>query len=232
MTDRPADTRTMGIVHSALRRDLARIRTVLGSPPYPAEQQRRAIAAHAVWMMQFLHHHHTGEDLGLWPAVRGRNPAAGELLDQMDADHRAIGPGIAALESAARRYAADAAAREEVLAAVATLETTLLPHLRREELEMMPVVSRTLTDLEYDDIEQKYFVRTKSKVELADEGHWMIDNLDEDSRRVILGVVSPPLRFVLLHGFGPRYRRKRRRMWGDGPAAAIPSLRVDAPAAG
>ena len=97
---------------------------------------------------------------------------------------------------------------------------------------MMPVVSETLTYEEYDDIEQKHFVRTKSKVELADEGHWIIDNLDETSRRVILGVVAPPLRFVLLHGFGPRYRRKRRRMWRDGPAASIPSLRVDAPVAG
>jgi hypothetical protein len=92
---------------------------------------------------------------------------------------------------------------------------------------MMPVVSDTLTYQEYNAIEQEYFVRIKSKAELADEGHWIIDNLDEVSRRVILGVVPPPLRFVLLHGFGPRYRRKRRLMWGDGPAAAIPSLRVD-----
>jgi hypothetical protein len=30
-----------------------------------------------VWMMEFLHGHHTGEDEGLWPPVRERDPAAG-----------------------------------------------------------------------------------------------------------------------------------------------------------
>ena len=38
--DGPADTRMMGIVHDALRRDLARTRAALASPVPPA--QRRA----------------------------------------------------------------------------------------------------------------------------------------------------------------------------------------------
>ena len=63
-------------------------------------------------MMHFLHLHHTGEDVGLWPLVRARNPSAGALLDQMDADHRRIAPAITALEEAARAYRDDDAARE------------------------------------------------------------------------------------------------------------------------
>lgn len=233
MTDeQAAATATMGTVHGALRRDLARIRMALTAAPYPQGRQRAAIAAHAVWMMNFLHHHHGGEDAGLWPAVRAKNPAAAQLLDRMDADHRAIAPGITGVEQAARRYAGDAAAREDFLAAVALLEQTLLPHLRREELEMMPIVEKTLTEAEWKAIEQEYFIRPKSKVQLGDEGQWLIDNAGEQSRRVILGVVPAPLRFLLVHVFGPRYRRKRRLMWGDGPAAAIPSLAADTADAG
>ena len=100
----PADTRSMGIVHSALRRDLERTRMVLTDQPYPDPTQRRALASHLTWMMHFLHLHHTGEDVGLWPLIRARNPSAGALLDQMDADHRRIGPAITALEEAARAY--------------------------------------------------------------------------------------------------------------------------------
>src|SRR5262249_28741066 len=83
MPDEPATaTRTMGIVHGALRRDLARIRMTLTAAPYPQGRQRTAIAALAVWMMDFLHHHHGGEDVGLWPAVRAKNAAAAQVLDQ------------------------------------------------------------------------------------------------------------------------------------------------------
>jgi hypothetical protein len=97
-THEPADTRSMGIVHSALRRDLERTRMVLSIEPYPDPERRRALAAHVVWMMHFLHIHHTGEDVGLWPMIRAKNPSVGTLLDQMDADHRRIAPAITALE--------------------------------------------------------------------------------------------------------------------------------------
>ncbi len=92
--DRPADTRTMGIVHDALRRDLQRAETAITRTPPPPEAQRVAIAAHVRWLMDFLHAHHTGEDQGLWPLVRAHNPTAGDMLDQMDADHARIGPEI------------------------------------------------------------------------------------------------------------------------------------------
>ena len=42
----PADTRLMGIIHNALRRDLSRTRTVLTATPPPAREQRQAIAGH------------------------------------------------------------------------------------------------------------------------------------------------------------------------------------------
>lgn len=223
-THEPADTRSMGIVHSALRRDLERTRVVLSTEPYPDAERRRGLAAHLTWMMRFLHIHHTGEDVGLWPLIRAKNPAAGALLDQMDADHRRIAPAITALEDAARAYRDDAGAREPLLAALAGLTEVLLPHLRREELEMMPVVSATITTTEYHDIEQEHFVKPKSFMELGAEGHWIIDGLGPDDREVILHVVPAVPRFILLHGFARSYRRKRDLLWGDGPAAAIPSL--------
>ncbi|MDX5453885.1 MAG: hemerythrin domain-containing protein, partial [Rhodococcus sp. (in: high G+C Gram-positive bacteria)] len=77
----PADTRIMRIVHSALRRDLTRAAQVLRTAPAPERTQRVALADHLVWMMQFLHLHHSGEDQGLWPLVRAVNPAAEALLD-------------------------------------------------------------------------------------------------------------------------------------------------------
>ena len=229
----PADTRGMGIVHSALRRDLERTRMVLGTEPYPDARRRRAIAAHVEWMMHFLHVHHNGEDVGLWPLVRAKNPGAGPLLDQMDADHRRIAPAITALEDAARAYRDAPEARARLLVAIGELGDVLLPHLRREEREMMPVVAATITDAEYRAVEQEHFVKPKSFLELGAEGHWIIDGLGPEEREVILHVVPAVPRFILLHGFARSYRRQARRRWGTGPAAALPSLtlaRLEGPA--
>lgn len=222
----PADTRSMGIVHSALRRDLERTRLVLTGQPHPQGQRRRALATHLVWMMRFLHAHHTGEDIGLWPLVRSRNPGAGPLLDQMDADHHRIAPAITDLEEAARAYREDGSARERLLAALARLDDVLLPHLRREELDMMPVVAATLTDAEYKAVEHRYFVKPKGLSELGTEAHWVLDGLPPDGRDVMLRVVPAVPRFVLLHGFARSYRRKAAALWGDGPAARLPSLQL------
>ena len=222
----PADTRSMGIVHSALRRDLERTRMVLTEQPYPEGGRRRALASHLFWMMRFLHVHHTGEDVGLWPLVRARNPSAGALLDRMDADHKRIAPAIAALEDAAHAYREDGTARERLLTALAGLADVLLPHLSREELDMMPVVAATLTDAEYRAVEHEQFVKPKSFRELGAEGHWIIDGLPPDGRAVILRVVPAVPRFVLLHGFARSYRRGAARRWGSGSAATLPSLQL------
>jgi hypothetical protein len=224
----PADTRSMGIVHSALRRDLERTRLLLNETPPPGDDQRRALAAHLGWMMHFLHLHHTGEDVGLWPLVRSRNPSAAPLLDQMDEDHRRIGPAVTALEEAADRYREHASARDELLAALDRLSEVLLPHLRREELEMMPVVATTLSDPEYRAVEHEYFVAPKGLRELGTEAHWVLDGLPPDGREVMLSVVPAVPRFILLHGFGRAYRRAATRRWGAGAAARVPSLQLSA----
>jgi iron-sulfur cluster repair protein YtfE (RIC family) len=177
-------------------------------------------------MMHFLHLHHTGEDVGLWPLVRARNPSAATLLDQMEQDHRRIGPAVTALEEAARAYEHDAAARAALLDALTGLSDVLLAHLRREELEMMPVVAATLTDAEYRAVEHEHFVAPKGLRELGLEAHWVLDGLPAEGREVMLSVVPAVPRFVLLHGFARGYRRSAVRRWGTGPAARVPSLQL------
>lgn len=220
----PADTRSMGIVHSALRRDLVRTRIVVrDSAPAPA--RRRAVAAHLVWMMDFLNDHHRAEDDGLYPMVLEHNPQAAALLAQMDADHRRILPAIDALAEAGRAYGEDRRdAGKTVLTAVEETEQVLLPHLRREEEEMMPIVSASITEGQWQRWDQDFNVKPRGLLELADIGHWILDGLDEAGRTVITHLVPPVPRFILVRGFAGRYRRRRTALWGGTAADQVPSL--------
>ena len=211
--DAPADTRLMGIVHDALRRDLRRTRQALAATPSPARRQREALAEHLRWMMEFLRAHHATEDDGLYPMVRERYPQAAGLLDQMHAEHAAIGPAIVAVERAAEGYGRGGA-QQRLVVAVEQLEDVLLPHLRREEDDVMPVVAATVTDDELRRWDEDANIKPKSLRQLGREGHWIIDSASPEDRELVLHLVPPVPRFVLLHGFGHSYRRRRAACWG------------------
>ena len=113
----------------ALRRDLGRAIDVFSTAPYPERGQRIAIGEAVGWMMDFLHTHHRGEDAGLWPLVRERNPEAKPLLDVMEADHVRVAPLVEACETNAREYRSTASdeARVAVLAALGRLGEVVAP---------------------------------------------------------------------------------------------------------
>lgn len=201
-----ADTNMMRIVHNALRRDLERARTALASGP--DDRRQEAIAAHLRWMMAFLEAHHRSEDAGLYPFVRERDPAAGPLLDDMGREHEDVAVAVAVLEAATHDGDADA-----MVEAIDGLSAVLLPHLRREEDEAMPVVARAITDEEWQAIEQEHNLDGKSIAQLGREGHWLIDDATPEDRARVLSLVPPVPRFVLVHAFGRSYRRHRRACW-------------------
>lgn len=226
-TSGPADTRMMGIVHGALRRDLLRAREALAVVPHPEGRQRRELGVHIVWLMDFLHAHHTSEDDGLWPAVRSKNAAAGPLLASLEADHRQIEPAATALRTAAERYAATIGdgVRTDLLAALDALTAVLFPHLDREVEDAMPIVSSTLTDGEWRAIEQTHNIKPKSLRQLGFEGHWLLDDIDPAGYEVVVHAVPVIPRFILLHGFARAYRRRMAAVWQPERAATGPVTR-------
>ncbi len=227
-TDTAPDTRTMGIVHSALRRDLARARLVLSGERPLAEERRQALADHLAWMMAFLDRHHTSEDEGLHPLVLRKNPAARELLEDMDADHHRIHPAMERVAGAAGALRTPSAtAPSELLTAIEELQAVLNPHLRREEEEAMPLVASSITAADWHTWDQEHNIKVLSFGELADAGLWTLDGQDPVSRTLMSQAVPRPALFVITTFFGPRYRRKTDRLWGGTRAAAVGALTKD-----
>ena len=208
----PADTNMMRIVHNALRRDLRRAREALTRDPAPDDRQIRAIAEHLTWMMEFLDAHHRSEDDGLYPVVRERDPSAASLLDDMAHDHEAVSRSIDRLERAVQG-SDQVDTRDSMVQAIDDLSELLLPHFEREERDVMPVVSRAITNAEWQAIEQEHNLDGKSMSQLGKEGHWLIDGATTEDRDRVLGLVSPLPRLALVYGFGPSYRRHQRACW-------------------
>jgi len=227
-----ADTRMMGIVHDALRRDLRRTREALSRQPYPRGSQKAAIAGHVEWMMRYLQQHHEGEDHDLWPLLRRKAPGAAPLLDTMETDHAGIAEAMAMVTAAAANYAGGEPdePRLALLAALDELDEVLLPHLEREEQETMPVAEAAMTAAEWQAWSQQ-FIRHKSFAELGEEGHWLLDGLDDFRYQVVVRQVPPVPRFILVHGFARRYRRHAAARW-DTPGMSPGDGNSGTPASG
>ncbi|MFZ2528737.1 MAG: hemerythrin domain-containing protein [Rhodococcus sp. (in: high G+C Gram-positive bacteria)] len=219
----PADTRMMGIVHSALRRDLIRTRMVLAAGHVPDDRRAR-LSAHIRWLMDFLRHHHEGEDTVLYPLVVRCNPDAAALVHRMDDDHRKIEPAITELDAAAREFGrATSGSQSRLNAALAALSDVLLPHLDREERDMMPVVSASITDAQWRTWDEETNIAPKSMAALGKEGVWLLDGLDEANRDHVVHLVPAVPRFVLLHILGIGNRRHFAAIWSGTDAATVPS---------
>lgn len=216
----------MGLVHSSLRRDLARAHLVLSS--HPDARRREAVGEHLLWLLDFLHHHHEGEDDVLWPEMLRRDPAIGELLERMDADHRAIADPITELETAARALIDGTGSAEQAVRAIDNLRAPLLPHLALEEQEAMAEADRLFTAEEFMDISNKTWRAKIPLKELMRGPTWFLDGLPRTDQDRFLADFPPPLRYLFRTVSMYFERRRGRKLWGDERALAIGSLPAEA----
>ena len=77
----------------------------------------------------------------------------------------------------------------------------------------MPVVSATITHRQWHAWDQEHNIKPKSLPKLAEEGLWLMDGLDPARRAIVEAEVPWVPRMIVLHGFGPGYRRRAAARW-------------------
>ena len=204
--------------HAALRRDLERAIGSLDAAGNPTRAQRTALADHLDLVLDLLHHHHAGEDTGLWPLVRQRAPDLGPQLDLMEAEHASVATTIVFTRTAARQYAAtsdsDLSAARHLTEALRELSGVLLPHLDHEETEVMPRVMRALTARDWSALSRQE-LRNWNSLALAGAGLvWMADGMTRTERDKLNRQVSAPFRWLIDKRYGPAYRRRTALAFG------------------
>ena len=203
------------VIHSALRRDLARLDAVLAESLPP--DRRAAVCAFVPWLVRTVHHHHVGEDEGMWPRVVAKRPEAAELAAVNGAEHDAMVVASDRLVAAAAAYDTDGsdASREALRTAVSEMAGVTLPHLEHEERESVPVVVATLDDADWKYLEKNYYRKGMSMKDMGTSLMWMADDADPAGAAALHSQVPGPVMWFLGVTSGRGYDRQAALRWGS-----------------
>lgn len=202
----PCDLTAMLLMHHGFRRDLADLAAAV--PHTPLDDRRTWSALRERWrrMTGLLHHHHTEEDLVLWPLLRERADGAGlAVLDAMEAEHDLIDP---LLDRVTRGFE-HPVDRDALAADLAETRRVLGAHLDHEEREALPLVQRLITAAEWVRLEEQ-FRGEPDLGTLRFQLPWMTHGVDDAVWRPLATQAGVP--FLVLHALTrPGFLRRHRR---------------------
>lgn len=135
--DAPSPGAGLKLLHDAFRRELALIRAeVAGSGPRLGAQLR----INCLTVCEGLHHHHTMEDTGLFPALDQQHPDLAETLTRLRTEHRRVADLLEQLRGV---LADDTLDPDGLRQRVDQLTDELEQHLTYEEEQLIPVLDGT-----------------------------------------------------------------------------------------
>lgn len=110
------------------------------------------VADPVVWMVTFLHAHHHGEDLFIWPKLLEHVPVKVDpLIFTMEAQHKGLAQALDDLGAKAADWRKTCAVQERdaVAGAATDLLVLIAEHLGLEEREVRPLIDTYLTEKEW-----------------------------------------------------------------------------------
>ncbi|CCH76794.1 conserved hypothetical protein [Nostocoides japonicum T1-X7] len=211
----PVDVHMMYVLHHAFRRDLRAFASAAAHTPLEERTTWRALSARFEQFGWALHHHHSGEDTGLWPLLRERSaPEDVATLDAMEAEHEEIDPLLTACAAGLTRLAdhADEDARAALVVRLVAARESLGRHLAHEETAAMALVQRHLTQADWTHVEETAFAAKMSLSRVVFLVPWVGHELPDTVRDQLLA--DAPVAMRLIHRLtAGRFARRERAIF-------------------
>lgn len=203
--DGPADMTMMYVMHHAFRRDLDRFVSAVARTPLEDRGTWKALAARWDRFFSILHHHHTVEDLYIWPFLTERADAdERQTLEAMEEEHGQIDPlllsvaqGFAAL-GGDRLPAGAEDARAALRVRVAATRDTLARHLQHEETEALAILQRHSTTADWHRIEKEQIGKSKPPLPMPFMVGWCAEDIPTKEMEEIFAIVGKPFKVLWL----------------------------------
>lgn len=192
------DVRGLKLAHQAILTDVGRLADAVaairdGQPCTP--RRARALARYTELMCDSIHHHHTVEDVVLWPVI---DASAGDIVDlsELTEDHAALDPRLDVIRRRANAFRVtegDHRTATLLAAELSDLRTLLTEHIAEEERDIFPVIQQYLSVASWQAIEET----AQRTGRLSFDVPRMMAVMSDDERAEMLGRLSPLMRPVM-----------------------------------
>ncbi|WP_246040848.1 hemerythrin domain-containing protein [Streptomyces cadmiisoli] len=214
-TDEPmADVRDMYMAHRMIRREFGllpqRVREV-----EPNDTRRsEVVGAHTELVCGFLHFHHEGEDLILWPLLQGRGGEEAEaVLPRMEEQHHAIEAAGNEVLRLLPEWRSTGRSGHELAEALDRLLAVLLEHMAMEEEQILPLAEKYVTAAEWKQLGEHSMKEVPKKVLPLAFGMAMYEG-NPEVIKAVLAEAPLPARLILPF-LAPRlYAKHAKRVHG------------------
>ena len=218
----PVDMAMMYVAHHAFRRDLAAFCVAAAATPVDDRATWQALLRRWELFSTALHHHHSGEDAWLWPALTERaEPQERELLTAMQAEHAQIDPALQACLDGLQLLATtgDADARAGLVVRLTAAKEAVHRHLAHEETDTMALLQRVLPPAAWAEMDEK-FKRSFTPRQLTWAVPWLVTELPDEVRAGMFAQPGAAPLKVVQKLFGRRFDRLQRAAFRHaGPGA-------------
>lgn len=200
------------VIHSAVRRDLARLESALADAPDGDRGRAEGLGRAYAHLVEQLDRHQEGEDRWVFPMLVGLG-ADPILIGEMEAEHEAMHDALLATEAAVTAYTstASAEAARGARKSVAHTRHVVIRHLDHEEAELEPLLRDHEDSEEWQTVQRR--LRRQPLRVAGQVIAWLEDGMDPVTRGYYETAVPKPVRFVLSNVFGRGYRREIASVW-------------------
>jgi hypothetical protein len=144
------DVSDMYPVHNALRTTLAAAPRLVGGVDDGDTGRRDLIANFYTNVISFLHVHHDGEEVLVFPKLRERCPDQRDLVERIAAQHRDVDKLVGDSTDLLRRWqSGEAGERDTCARTLKALGDRLTEHLDDEERLLLPLCATNLSEEEW-----------------------------------------------------------------------------------
>jgi hemerythrin-like domain-containing protein len=144
------DVTDMYAVHNVFRDTFSVSPELVGQVTADDVDRRALVANFYANVLDFLHVHHDGEEVLVFPLLEARRPEEQALIAAIAAQHRDVDDLVARSSAGLSDWAAGAAgAQDECATTLAALGEALSAHLADEETRLLPVCAEALTPEEW-----------------------------------------------------------------------------------
>jgi len=145
-----ADVRDMYMIHTVFRREFGLMPRLVRGVADGDTARSAIVGAHLDLVCRFLHVHHEGEDVILWPLLLERGgEVTRSVVPTMQDQHASIEAALGQVTDLLSAWRLTAREGEALADACETLLAALTAHMALEEEQILPLAEKLVTDAEW-----------------------------------------------------------------------------------